>query len=54
MEISTFICNLKFYNFAWPCKNLAKHSTDVKDDDNESTKDINEDVEENIDKKGKG
>ncbi|KAL4084740.1 hypothetical protein QTP88_027657 [Uroleucon formosanum] len=32
---------------------LAKHSTDFKDDDNESAKSKNEDIEENIDKKEK-
>jgi len=35
-------------------KNLAKHSTDFKEDDNESTKNENEDIEENLDKKEKG
>ncbi|XP_060852350.1 obscurin isoform X3 [Rhopalosiphum padi] len=32
---------------------LAKHSTDFKEDDNESTKNENEDIEENLDKKEK-
>ncbi|XP_060875327.1 obscurin isoform X5 [Metopolophium dirhodum] len=32
---------------------LAKHSTDFKDDDNESAKSKNEDIEENVDKKEK-
>jgi len=35
-------------------KNLAKHSTDFNDDDNESAKSKNEDIEENVDKKEKG
>lgn len=34
--------------------NLAKHSTDYKDDSDESAKDENEDNKENIDKKEKG
>jgi len=35
-------------------KNLAKHSTDIKEDDNESAENKNEDIEENVDKKEKG
>jgi len=35
-------------------KNLAKHSTDFKDDDTESAENKNEVIEENLDKKEKG
>lgn len=35
-------------------KNLAKHSTDYKNDDNESVIDSNEDIKDDIDKKQKG
>jgi len=49
-----FIFYLKCYNFAWPLKNLAKHSTDFKDDDSESVKNKNEVIEEIVDKKEKG
>lgn len=35
-------------------KNLAKHSTDFQDDDDESVKDKNEDVEEDKNKIEKG
>lgn len=53
-ELNVLIFNLKCCNFAWTLKNLAKHSTDFKEDDNESTKNENEDIEENLDKKEKG
>jgi len=35
-------------------KNLAKHSTNFNDDDKESAKNKNEDIEDNVDKKEKG
>lgn len=53
-ELIYLIFNLKYYHFAWTLKNLAKHSTDFKEDDNESAENKNEDIEENVDKKEKG
>lgn len=53
-ELIYLIFNLKYYHFACTLKNLAKHSTDFKEDDSESAENKNEDIEENVDKKEKG